>query len=38
MAVAKLLKRVQLFTRLDTTELEQIAAICTDKLAEPGEL
>lgn len=38
MAIAKLLKRVQLFTRLDDDELEQIAAICTEKLAEPNEL
>lgn len=38
MSIAKLLKRVQLFTRLSNDELEQIAAICTEKLAEPGEL
>ena len=38
MAIAKLLKRVQLFTRLGNEELEQIAAICSEKLAEPGEL
>ena len=38
MSVAKLLKRVQLFTTLDNAELAQIAAICTEKLAEPNEL
>jgi CRP-like cAMP-binding protein len=38
MSVAKLLKRVQLFTTLDSTELEKIAAICTEKLAEADEV
>ncbi|MCB8943476.1 MAG: cyclic nucleotide-binding domain-containing protein [Ardenticatenaceae bacterium] len=38
MSVAKLLKRVQLFTTLNASELEQIAAICEEKQAEPDEL
>ncbi len=38
MSIAKLLKRVQLFTTLNTAELEQIASICTEKRAAPTEL
>ena len=38
MSVTNLLKRVQLFTTLSATELEQIEAICTEKEAEPDEL
>ena len=38
MSITNLLKRVQLFTTLNATELEQIAAICTEKQAVPEEL
>ena len=38
MSITNLLKRVQLFTTLNTTELEQIAAICTEKEADSDEL
>ena len=38
MSIAKLLKRVQLFTTLTADELEQIAAICTEKQAAANEL
>lgn len=37
MSVPKLLKRVQLFTNLTQAELEQLAAICTEKKVSPGE-
>jgi CRP/FNR family cyclic AMP-dependent transcriptional regulator len=38
MSVSLLLKRVQLFANLDETELEQLAAICSEAQVEPGEL
>lgn len=38
MSITNLLKRVQLFTTLNAAELEQIAAICTEKQAVPEEL
>jgi CRP-like cAMP-binding protein len=38
MSITNLLKRVQLFTTLNTSELEQVAAICTEKQAASREL
>lgn len=36
MSVPSLLKHVQLFSNLSETELEQLAAICTEEQARPG--
>ena len=38
MSITNLLKRVQLFTALNASELEQVAAICTEKQVEPMEM
>jgi CRP/FNR family cyclic AMP-dependent transcriptional regulator len=38
MKPSSLFKRVQLFANLNETELEQLAAICTEKEVEAGEL
>ncbi len=38
MSISSLLKRVQLFASLNANELEQLAAICTEKIIQPGEL
>lgn len=38
MPISSLLKRVQLFASLNAHELEQLAAICIEKIIQPGEL
>ena len=38
MSITNLLKRVQLFTALNASELAQVAAICTEKQVGPMEL
>jgi len=38
MSISNLLKRVQMFANLDESELEQLASICVEKQAAPGEL
>ncbi|MCP4427513.1 MAG: cyclic nucleotide-binding domain-containing protein [Chloroflexi bacterium] len=38
MSISTLLKRVQMFSSLDQTELEQLASICIEKKVAPGEL